>query len=56
MKFPTAHATAKGGKVHRDRNVTWHTNGNLDVTNQITHDSVADAKKYMSFNARTKGE
>lgn len=55
MKFKTAHATCKGGRVHRESNVTWHTNGNGDVLNEIKHATVAEAKKYMSFNAKTKG-
>lgn len=56
MKFVTAHAACKGGKVHRDSNVTWKTNGNGDVMDTITHSTVAAAKQYMRFNATTKGE
>ncbi len=55
MKFPTAHAACKGGRVHRDANVTWHTNGNGEVINEIKHTSAAEAKHYMLFNAKTKG-
>jgi len=55
MKFRTAHATCKGGKVHRDSNVTWKTNGNGDVSEVIHHDTVAKAKHYMSYTATTKG-
>lgn len=55
MKFRTAHATCKGGKVHRDSNVTWKTDGNGQVFDQITHASVADAGRYMSYTATTKG-
>jgi len=55
MKFTTAHAACKGGRVHRDSNVTWHTNGSGDIINQIEHNSVAEAKHYMSYNAKTKG-
>lgn len=56
MKFRTAHAACKGGKVHRDGNVTWKTDGNGQVTEHTVHDSVADAGRYMSYTATTKGE
>lgn len=56
MKFKHAHAACKGGKVHREANVTWKTDHNGHVVEPITHDTVAEAKLYMRINARTKGE
>lgn len=56
MKFKTAHAACKGGKVHRDKNVTWKTKQGTEVFEQIVHESVAAAKCYMSYTATTKGE
>ncbi|MFG1549501.1 hypothetical protein ABMA80_15895 [Halobacteriovorax sp. FRX-3] len=56
MKFKHAHAACKGGKVHRERNVTWKTDGNGNAKETIVHDTVAAAKHYMLMNARTKGE
>ena len=55
MKFAGAHAACKGGKVHRESNVTWHTNGNGTIEKTITHETVAAAKQYMAMTARTKG-
>lgn len=56
MKFETAHAACHGGTVHRDSNVTWKTPGGTpnEPFEVIKHESVADAKKYMKANARTK--